>query len=178
MRGRNDPMQSVRRSNVDAAVEESVDESRVLCRIGVLAVVAISVAGVAASEVNLKRRAETLNDGVNLRSAKNITQAGDGGISDGIDLLVNRAFIRRKQVQIRRDHAHGEPMAVEGSVMQHHIAAPAHAVEDRARPRHGANRKTRSQSLAERSEVRRQAVMLLASAGCVAESVHNFIKNK
>src|SRR5260370_29863867 len=111
-----------------------------------------------------------MNDGVNLASAKTITQTGDGGISDGIDLCVNCAFIRRKQVQIRRDHPHGEPMAVEGSVMQHHIAAPAHAVEDRALPRHGANWKTCSQSLAERAEVRRQIVMRLASTQGVAQS--------
>src|SRR5260370_12945857 len=127
MRGRDDQMQSVRRSHVDAAVEESVEESGVLCRIGVLAVVAIIVDGVAASEVNLKHRAETLNDGVNLASAKNITQTGDGGISDGIDLLVNRAFIRRKQVQIARDHAHVDPMPLEGSVLHPHISPPAHA---------------------------------------------------
>src|SRR5260370_40689412 len=107
LRCRDDPMQSVRRSHVDAAIEESVEESGVLCRIGVLAVVAIIADGVTSSEVNLKHRAETLNDGVNLASAKNITQTGDGGISDGIDLLVNCAFIRRKQVQIRRDHPHG-----------------------------------------------------------------------
>src|SRR6202795_482916 len=178
MRGRDDPMQSVRRSHVDAAIEESVDESRVLCRIGVLAVVSIIVDGVAASEVNLKHRAKPLNDRVNLSSTKNITQTGDGGIADRIDLLVNRAFVRRKQIQIRRDHAHGEPVAIEGSVMQHHIAAPTHTVENRALPRYGANRKPRSQGLAERAEVRCQAVMLLASAGCVAESGHNFVQNK
>src|ERR1700694_4776309 len=147
MRGRNNPVQSVGRSHVDAEIEQSVDESRVLCRIGVLAVVAIIVDGVAAGEVDLKHRAETLNDSVDLSSAKNITQTGDGGISDLIDLLVNRAAVSRQQVQIHGAYARGEGGAVQGSVVQPHVAAAAHAVEDRARPRHGANGKSRAQSL-------------------------------
>src|SRR5258708_26632315 len=118
---------------------------------------------VAAGEVNLKHRAEALNDGVDFSSAKNITQTANGGIADPIDLLETRPLIRHKQIQIRRDHTHGKRVAVESSVVQPHAAAPAHAVKDGARPRHGANRKPRAQSLAERAEVRRQAVMLLAS---------------
>src|ERR1019366_3454720 len=126
MCGRNNPVQSVRRRHVDAAIEQSVYKSRVLCRIGILAVVAIIMDRVAAGEVDLKHRAETLNDGVNLSATKNITQTGDGGIADRIYLLVNRAFIRREQIQICRDHTHGEPVAVEGSVVQPYVAAPAH----------------------------------------------------
>src|SRR5260370_36845008 len=112
MGGRNNPVQSVRRRHVDTMIEQSVDESRILCRIGVLAVVAIIVDGVAASEVNLKHRTETLNDSVDFSSAKNIPQTGDGGISDTVDLLVNRAVIPRKQSQIRPASTHCEPVPV------------------------------------------------------------------
>src|ERR1700687_6478977 len=111
MRGRNNPVQSVRRRHVDATSEQPVDESRVLCRIGVLAVVAIIGDGVAAGKVNLKHRAETLNDSVDLSSATNIAQTSDGGIADRIELLVDRAIIRRESIQIRRNYTHGEPAA-------------------------------------------------------------------
>src|SRR5712692_4980051 len=96
---RNNPVQSVRRRHVDATIEQPVDESRVLCSVRVLAVVAVVMNGVASGEVKLKHRAEALHDGVNLSSAKNITQTGNGGIANRIDLLVNTAIIRRKQIQ-------------------------------------------------------------------------------
>src|ERR1700720_2101474 len=94
----NYPVQSIRRRHIDAAIKQPVDESRVLCRVNVLAIVAVIMDRVSAGKVNLKHRSKPLNNRVNLSSTKNVAQAGNGGVADSIYLLINRTVIRPKQV--------------------------------------------------------------------------------
>ena len=88
-----------------------------------------------------------------------------------------RAF-GSQQIEIRCDNFHRQPVSVESAVVQHHVLAGAHAIENGARSGHGAHRKTRAQSLAERADVGRDSVIFLASAGCVTKAGDNFIQDQ
>ena len=69
-------------------------------------------------------------------------------------------------------------MAVERAVVQDHMVAPAHAVEDGARSGDGADRKACAECFAECAEVGLQAVILLASARSIAESGDHFVEDE
>src|ERR1700690_8029 len=161
MGGRNDPVQSVRRRHVDAAIEQPMHEARVLGRIDVPAVVAVIENRVAAGEINLKHRAKSLHDGINLPPPKPFAESGDSRIANLMDLLVDRAFIRGQQIQICRNHTHSEPVAIESAVVQYHVSAPAHAVENHTLSSDGAYWEAYPQSLAKGAEVGLQSVILL-----------------
>lgn len=171
-------MQPIGWSHINASIEQTVHKSRVLSRIRVLAIVAIIVDGIAPREINLEHRAKALDDCVDVVTPENIAQSGDSRIADCVNLLVDRGVIGREQVEIGRDYAHREPVAIEGSVVQHHVAAPAHAVKNLTGTGDGAHGKTRSQSLTERAEVGLEFVVLLASTLGVAESCDDFVKDE
>ena len=58
------------------------------------------------------------------------------------------------------------------------MVAPAHAVENGARAGHRADGESRAQRFAEGGEVRLRCVVLLASAGRVAESGDHFVEDE
>src|SRR5580700_4183117 len=62
--------------------------------------------------------------------------------------------------------------------MQNHAFTPAHAIENRSRARDGANWKSCSQRLSERTDVGFDSVILLASAGRVAKPGNYFVEDQ
>ncbi len=86
--------------------------------------------------------------------------------------------IRCQQVEIRRDNLHGEPVSIERAVMEDHVFAPAHPIEDGPRPRHRTHRKSCAQSLSEGTDVWPDAVILLTSPRSIAEAGDNFVKDQ
>src|SRR5215470_10327774 len=69
-------------------------------------------------------------------------------------------------------------MAVERSIVQHHVLAPAHAVEDFAPACDGADGESRAKRFSESAEVRLQVEILLASARRVAKPRNHLIENE
>ena len=68
-------MQAVRRSHVDAVVEQAMNEAGIELRIHVRAVVTIVVDGITLGEVNLEHGSKALHDGFYFVAAKNFAQA-------------------------------------------------------------------------------------------------------
>src|SRR6202035_265719 len=121
--------------------------------------------GIAFGEINLKHRAKPLHHGLHLAPTKYFTQARDSGVAYSVQGCVG--LLAGEQVKVRGVHFHGEPVPIEGAVMQNHVFAPAHAIENRSWARDGANRKSRSQRLAEGADVRLDSIVFVASAGRV-----------
>ena len=69
-------------------------------------------------------------------------------------------------------------MTVKGAIVQNHVFAPTHALQDRTRSRHSSHGKSRAQSLAEGADIRLHAVIFLASAGSIAKAGDHFVKNQ
>src|SRR5262249_27167032 len=96
--------------------------------------------------------------------------------TNGMEFLVS-AF-SAEQVETCSDDLHGEAMPIERAVVKHHLVAPTHTIEDGAGPRNGAHRKSSTQGLAKRADVRLEAVVLLAAAGRVTEAGNDFIEDE
>src|SRR6202042_15488 len=81
-------------------------------------------------------------------------------------------------VEIRSNHFHGEAVAVEGAVMQHHIFRPAQAIENGSRAPARPAGESGTESVAEGADVRVYSVILLATAGSIAKSGDDFVENQ
>src|SRR5579862_100897 len=89
VRSRDDPVQTIGRRHVDAALEQAMNEARVQRGISVAAIVAIVVDDITVSEVNLEHGAESLHDRLEVVAAEDLAQASDGGVANGIELLMS-----------------------------------------------------------------------------------------
>src|SRR5258708_33115960 len=112
MRGRKNPVQSVRWRHVDAAIKQAEDESRILRCIDELTIVAIVVDCVAARKVNLKHWTKPLHNRVNFSSTKHFTETGDRGIAEVGCLPVHRAVVSCEPIALCRDQAHSVYVAL------------------------------------------------------------------
>src|SRR5881275_2104837 len=69
-------------------------------------------------------------------------------------------------------------MAVERTVVQDHVVAPAHAIENRARTSHRAHWESCTKGFSKSSAVGLNSVVLLTTAGSITEAGYNFIENE
>src|SRR5208283_700816 len=166
VRRRDDPVQAVGWSYVNSEIQQSVDELGISFRIHVLAIIAIVANRFAIGEVNLKHRPEALHDRLQPVSTKNLPKPGDRGITNSVKLLVD---VRIEHIQVCGYDFHGQSMPVERAIVQNHLLAPLHAIENGPRPHHRAHRESCAQSLAEGTQIWLYAVIFLAAARSIAE---------
>src|SRR5205823_4233235 len=115
---------------------------------------------------------------VGVPSLKDISETGNRGVANGVDLLVNSAVVLRQKVQVGRDYAHGQPVPIERAIVQHHARSPVHAIENQASSRHRPYRKSSAERFSESAEIGFQFVQLLTSARRIAKSRHYLIEDK
>src|SRR5207249_10528268 len=84
----------------------------------------------------------------------------------------------RQKFQVRRNHFHRQTMAIECSVVEHHLFLPTNAVKNHARPGNSSYRKSGSQGLAENTDIGTNAVVLLAASGRVAEAGDHLVEDE
>src|SRR5689334_17210734 len=109
-------------------IEKTMYKRGVTSSVGVSAIVSIIAYGIPIGEVNLEHRTETLHDGLDVMTSKNIAQRGNCGIADCEQLVVNAGL--RKQIEVSSHHPHRQAMPVERAVVKHHIIAPASKVQN------------------------------------------------
>ena len=119
--------------------EQLVNETGIALRIHVSAVVAVVVDGVALGKVDLEHRSEALHDCLDARGA-GTRPASPQWLHCLRRAISDTCTVGSQQIKVRRDNFHGQAVPIEGSVVQHHVFAGAHAIEDGARSRHGSHR--------------------------------------
>src|SRR5215469_14273656 len=151
-------------------------KTRVTDGINVCAILAVIVYTIAPGEIDLEHGTQTLNNRRRTAPPKYLPQARDRGIANRVQLRVGSRY--GKQVQVCGNHLHRQPMPVEGSIVQHHVVAPAQAIENRPRTGDRSYRKTLAQRFAEGAEIRLNFEILLTPSGRVAKTGDDFIKDQ
>ena len=181
VRRRDDHVQEVGRTGVDAEAEELVDEAPVDDRVGVGAEVAhvvdrlgLLVAG--AKRQHLEHRPDALDDGRDGSGGERVGEALCQPLSTARHRVPGRAVVFGQHVEALGRHREGEVGCVLGPVVQH--AAAGEDVHDAGRSGDGGEREPGAQRLPERGEVARDAVERLTAARVEAKAGHRLVDDQ